>query len=463
MIDAGAVQRMADVVVDTAARGAPLLVALALAGCVTAAIAAFILIATRRSSFATRATALHACTLLLLVFTAARALPRDAASRASEAAPQTRRLAWTLAPNIPAPHVVERARDASRNNGIAHNVSAAAILLWASGVIFALQQMLRGAGQLAAIRRRTRISWTSAEHARAWCSTAAGARMPAVLVSDEIDIPFVCGWLEPAIIVPATSDSWTAREWQMVLLHESSHIARGDVLMQWVRQVALALHWFNPAVHWFVQRADEACEGACDDVVLLRGADAARYATALLSFAEGSWMYDAAPSPTIVGRSGLERRVRAMVDVGRRRRSFGIADRLVPRMAGFGGGILLAVVWPRLVFAVAGPVTRASLAPSEPNVAAPAVSRSPLRAPARRAASPVTARDTQTTSDTTDALIGLGAALHDVNPIVRDAAARALSSWRSSASLARLRRIAESDDSRRDDARAALSEMESHR
>ena len=478
MIDTASLPRLTSVALDMAGRRTFLLAELSAAGCVVGVVAYVIHRATSRSSFATRATALHACTVLLLVFSVVQLLSRGVTIRSQRGDVPSPEPAWTRGPRIATPRVVERALAATTNHDGARVASAIVVLIWISGATFMMMRLLRGAAQLAGVRLRAREHHDATARVAECCFPKRRSPVPVVLVSDEIDIPYVCGWWKPAIVVPAASEAWTTRDWQMVLHHESSHVARGDVLVQWMRQVTLALHWFNPAVRWLMRITDEACEGACDDAVLLRGTDAARYASALLSFADGRWSYSAAPTPTIAGRSGLERRVLAMVDVRRRRRRPARADRLMPCIAGLAGGLVLAVIWPRPALAVVDAAARQASQFHSPDGSAQLSPAAAARAPqspllgvivssSRTSALLEEARgqlSVQTSSDTTDALLGLGDALGDVNPIVRDAAAHALVAWRSDASLARLRRVADrAGDSRRDAARAAISAMESSR
>jgi beta-lactamase regulating signal transducer with metallopeptidase domain len=474
MIATASLQHLTSVALDMAGRRALLLTELAAAGCVVGVVAYVIHRATSRSSFATRATALHVCTVLLLVFSVVQLLPRGMTVRSQGSKVSSSEPAWTRGPRIATPRVVERALTAPTHHDGVRVAAGALVLIWIGGVTFMMVRLLRGALQLAGVRLRAREHHIATGRVAELCFPERRVPAPVVLVSDEIDIPYVCGWWRPAIVVPAASEAWTTHDWQMVLHHESSHVARGDVLVQWIRQVTLALHWFNPAVRWLIRTTDEACEGACDDAVLLRGADAARYTCALLSFADGRWSYSAAPTPTIVGRSGLERRVLAMIDVRRRRRRPASADRLIPIVAGLAGGLILAVIWPRPALAVVDAATQFQspngLAQA-PQPAAARAHRTPLlratRSSSRPSAPPGETAgqlSVQTSSDTTDALLGLGDALSDVNPIVRDAAANALVAWRSDASLARLRRVADrAGDSRRDAARAAISVMENSR
>ena len=102
--------------------------------------------------------------------------------------------------------------------------------------------------------------------------------------SDRVDSPFVLGFFPPKIYLPLGLTGDTRR---YVLLHERSHIRRGDHIVKVLAFLALAVHWFNPLlwVSWFLACRD--MEAACDEAVLRRSPEDIRknYSAALLSLA----------------------------------------------------------------------------------------------------------------------------------------------------------------------------------
>ena len=102
--------------------------------------------------------------------------------------------------------------------------------------------------------------------------------------SDRVDSPFVLGFFPPKIYLPL---GLTGDIRRYVLLHERSHIRRGDHIVKVLAFLALAVHWFNPLlwVSWFLACRD--MEAACDEAVLRRSPEDIRknYSTALLSLA----------------------------------------------------------------------------------------------------------------------------------------------------------------------------------
>lgn len=81
--------------------------------------------------------------------------------------------------------------------------------------------------------------------------------------------PAVMGALWPRLVLPADFESrFTARERDLILLHERTHIRRGDPRANLVVAGCRVLSWFNPMIHIGAAflRVDQ--ELACDATVL---------------------------------------------------------------------------------------------------------------------------------------------------------------------------------------------------
>jgi beta-lactamase regulating signal transducer with metallopeptidase domain len=97
--------------------------------------------------------------------------------------------------------------------------------------------------------------------------------------------PHVAGWFRSVVMMPPSAASWTAEARQAALVHELTHIKRGDRRTQAIAQIASAVYWFNPLV-WHASAAlARERERACDDEVLRLGARPSEYATLLLDIA----------------------------------------------------------------------------------------------------------------------------------------------------------------------------------
>jgi len=224
--------------------------------------------------------------------------------------PSSMRPAWQvdLPAAVPA-HLAEaaasRARSAVTPPGLAADVLLAA---WGTGALLVLAV---AAGAHGRIRRsighniRPPAGCRSDLPLAQW-TQAAAARGPALV-----------GLWRPRIVLPAgfaqTTDAETAA---LVLAHEHEHARRGDLPVQGLAWLTLAVFWFVPPLWWAWPRLREDQELACDAALLSRGVPAAAYARALLSFAVVSSRGAGSAAPLLCGwpsRHPLVKRI-AMIE-----------------------------------------------------------------------------------------------------------------------------------------------------
>jgi beta-lactamase regulating signal transducer with metallopeptidase domain len=104
-------------------------------------------------------------------------------------------------------------------------------------------------------------------------------RTPRVWMASAIRSPAVTGLLHPTLLLPAHFEqTLTAREARFVLRHELTHIKRGDLPLNALLYLLLALHWFNPLLWLAFFKARFDREAACDAQVLDRERQAERVA-----------------------------------------------------------------------------------------------------------------------------------------------------------------------------------------
>jgi beta-lactamase regulating signal transducer with metallopeptidase domain len=91
------------------------------------------------------------------------------------------------------------------------------------------------------------------------------ARLPAIVFSDEVVTPAVCGVWRPVLFLPRKYlDTLSREEARHVLLHELAHLKRGDL---WLHAAAMALqivYWFNPLLALARRRIQHVREICCD-------------------------------------------------------------------------------------------------------------------------------------------------------------------------------------------------------
>ena len=107
-----------------------------------------------------------------------------------------------------------------------------------------------------------------------------------VWLLDGLETPFVLGLFRPRIYLPS---GLGAEERRYILLHERTHIRRGDHVLRIVAFAALCLHWFNPLVWLAFFLSGRDMEMSCDERVLRELGNGVKqdYSSSLLSLATG--------------------------------------------------------------------------------------------------------------------------------------------------------------------------------
>ena len=96
--------------------------------------------------------------------------------------------------------------------------------------------------------------------------------------------PFVCGLIHPHIYVPDSVDIGRS---DYIVLHEQTHICRGDHILRLLAYLALCLHWFNPLVWLAFFLSARDMEMSCDEAVLRKIGSGVKkdYSASLLALA----------------------------------------------------------------------------------------------------------------------------------------------------------------------------------
>jgi beta-lactamase regulating signal transducer with metallopeptidase domain len=222
--------------------------------------------------------------------------------------------------------------------------STLVLLVWMAGAVatlaryglamLAVRVVARGAGRVMDGEWLERMRGAAGE---------LGLREPVHLLrAPGAAMPMTWGILQPAVLVPADADGWTAERKRVVLLHELAHVARRDCLWQTLASLCCAAYWFHPGVWWAARQMRIEREQACDDQVLAAGARASEYAGHLLEVARSfrPRPLTAAAAVSMARRSQLEGRVLAVLDTARDRGA-------VPgRAALVAGGIAAVALFP---------------------------------------------------------------------------------------------------------------------
>ena len=156
-------------------------------------------------------------------------------------------------------------------NGFELNWTAIIIGLWVAVAVFwIVAQLLRQRNFVKTLRENSQIVDTGLSDEITRASDIIGLkRLPDIRLSSENLGPFVTGFTRPMVILPNHFETeYCADQRQYALIHEFAHIKRRDL---WVALAALifrGLNWFNPLVHYGVNKMRVDQEAACDDFVL---------------------------------------------------------------------------------------------------------------------------------------------------------------------------------------------------
>ena len=199
----------------------------------------------------------------------------------------------------------------------ADRIATVAIALWAVGLVAMAIRLLAGFIALRSIERTT-ASETDSDLSAALERAAArvGLRaVPRLVVSDRVSMPCATGWFKPVVLLPEAVRLWDADRRNIVLLHELTHIKRGDFVAHLISEVARAVYWFNPLV-WLASRQVRAeAERATDERVVHVGAPPSEYAAHLLDIVRASSpMRVPAPLMPLARRTEFEGRLLAILE-----------------------------------------------------------------------------------------------------------------------------------------------------
>lgn len=126
--------------------------------------------------------------------------------------------------------------------------------------------------------------------------------------TDQIDTPFVCGFLSPKIYIPTGMND---DELSYILLHEKIHIKRRDYLIKPFAFLLVILHWFNPIMWVSYALMSKDMEMSCDESVVNKMGPQVKgkYSTSLISLAVGKRQF-LTGSPLAFGESNVKARIK---------------------------------------------------------------------------------------------------------------------------------------------------------
>jgi beta-lactamase regulating signal transducer with metallopeptidase domain len=186
------------------------------------------------------------------------------------------------------PAVIEPALQANAGHGASQSSSAVPWLVATYLTIagFLLTRVLAGILQTTRVLRRAEpiADTTLLAEVYARSSAMRVSRMPGILQHASVHVPFVCGLLRPALVVPVSWKSWDSNARHAILTHELSHIARRDLWTMRAASLYRAITWISPMSWWLRRRLETETERASDEAVLATGVEPTAYAEILVQF-----------------------------------------------------------------------------------------------------------------------------------------------------------------------------------
>jgi beta-lactamase regulating signal transducer with metallopeptidase domain len=170
--------------------------------------------------------------------------------------------------------------------------------------------------------------------------------MPLIRISDESRAPFVMGIVRPLLVL-SRRQLVRPDELETVVVHEVTHLRRGDMLVRCLQCLAGTVLFFWPVVAWVNRRIDRVREQACDERALRYGKlTASGYARCLLSAVQPPRTHRLAYQPACMAGSPstIERRIDVILafpNRSRRRPAWGLLT--VAILVAWGGFMLTGV------------------------------------------------------------------------------------------------------------------------
>ena len=145
----------------------------------------------------------------------------------------------------------------------------------------------------------------------------------AVYCSNLLPAPVTLGLIRPRIVVPAGIESiLPSDQLRAVIQHEVAHIARRDLWIGLLQQVAQISNWWNPLVRLANRQLADLREQICDDIAIRDLPEPDTYAATLINIAERCSLCMPVPTTLGIGPSParqLENRIRRIVSSPRAR------------------------------------------------------------------------------------------------------------------------------------------------
>lgn len=162
------------------------------------------------------------------------------------------------------------------------------VVVWVLGALFFMLRLLGGYGYGYHLRRRASTSVPEAWHqVLVQLKQQMGIHRPIqVRLSAQVVSPLIMGYVRPYLLLPvALVNQLSVAQVEAVLAHELAHVARHDVLANWVQCFIEAVFYYHPGVWWMGAEIRNLREQAADAMAIQHTANSVVYARTLLQVA----------------------------------------------------------------------------------------------------------------------------------------------------------------------------------
>lgn len=222
----------------------------------------------------------------------------------------------SILPQLEAPGVPAfRVREIIPIQNVVHDVAGWTVfdVLWAAPTLVLLALLISSMARINGWVRRA-VELPETHFIRELADSLSSPREVRVLVSDEVQVPFVWGVFCPSVVVPRAVTDWSPADLRSTLVHEFGHIRRHDPFTRLVAEAVCCLLWFHPLVWICASRLREEGEAACDALVVADGRPRSDYARQLLGLTEDVARCRALAS--LAGMGSMRRRLNRLLHSG---------------------------------------------------------------------------------------------------------------------------------------------------
>jgi len=87
----------------------------------------------------------------------------------------------------------------------------------------------------------------------------------------HVNSPSLLGFIQPRLLLPiGIEQAFNLEQIKYIFLHELLHFKRKDIMINWLTQVLVIIHWFNPLIWYAFYRMREDQEISCDALAIDR-------------------------------------------------------------------------------------------------------------------------------------------------------------------------------------------------